>query len=206
MELFEKKQALITFDLLPANPKKTNWPIHLDPLMGNFGSKVKSEFGGYVCGGFSGLVVNLNNDNVYRITTQQIVDFVADLEDGSSAISNPKPEQKLKSGLKEELKTLRDQHKEKAESYARCKAYAQASIEQVRYETIDNVLLTMGSPEVTEEKAETANYCQTNHAEDFFTGVQQIISTLQIDAPIDREKLILQLENTLKRGYELNKI
>lgn len=83
--LYEKKQATITFDMFDPKSqegKKTKrHPLHMDYHMGTFGDQENKEnFGGNIQGGLSGIIVNLNNGNSYRITAQQMVDFVAEQE------------------------------------------------------------------------------------------------------------------------------
>lgn len=56
-----------------------------------------------------------------------------------------------------ELEILRDIHKEKAESYGRCKAFAQAATEQERQLTIENILLMLKKREEEQPVTYTAD-------------------------------------------------
>ena len=82
--LFKEARASITFGVFTEKSQEDkeskSFPVHLDPVIATFGSKDRNEFGGTVCGGFVGMIITLNNGTVYRITTQQFVDFVAELE------------------------------------------------------------------------------------------------------------------------------
>ena len=82
--LFKEEVAPITFGFFDkkeydAKPTPKSFPVHMDPTMATFGEK-GNGFSGDIQGGLSGLIVNIDGGNTYRITTQQILDFVVELE------------------------------------------------------------------------------------------------------------------------------
>ena len=74
------KMEIDVFDPKSQKGKSKGFPFHMDRHMGTFGETDKTKFGGTIQGGLVGIVVNLNNGKVFRITPQQLVNYIAEAE------------------------------------------------------------------------------------------------------------------------------